>query len=120
MRFNELISGVRSDVAVKVYGEEFSEMQPIAQQIATILRSIEGAADIKVEQTEGLPVMNIDIDRDTISRLGLSVTDVQDVISIAVGGREAVGRAARSARSGRGRDARAADGRRARRRPSRR
>ncbi len=89
MRFNELISGVRSDVAVKVYGEEFSEMQPIAQQIASVLRGIEGAADIKVEQTEGLPVMNIDIDRDTISRLGLSVTDVQDVISIAVGGREA-------------------------------
>lgn len=89
MRFNELISGVRSDVAVKVYGEEFRDMQPIAQQIASILRGIEGAADIKVEQTEGLPVMNIDIDRDTISRLGLSVTDVQDVISIAVGGREA-------------------------------
>lgn len=89
MRFNELISGVRSDVAVKVYGEEFAEMQPIAQQIASVLRSIEGSADIKVEQTEGLPVMNIDIDRDTISRLGLSVTDVQDVISIAVGGREA-------------------------------
>lgn len=89
MRFNELISGVRSDVAVKVYGEEFSQMQPIAQQVASVLRGIEGAADIKVEQTEGLPVMNIDIDRDTISRLGLSVTDVQDVISIAVGGREA-------------------------------
>ncbi len=89
MRFNELISGVRSDVAVKVYGDEFSQMQPIAQQIASILRSIDGAADIKVEQTEGLPVMDIDIDRDMISRLGLSVSDVQDVISIAVGGREA-------------------------------
>ena len=89
MRFNELISGVRSDVAIKVYGEEFNQMQPIAQQVASVLRGIEGAADIKVEQTEGLPVMNIDIDRDTISRLGLSVTDVQDVISIAVGGREA-------------------------------
>ncbi len=89
MRFNELISGVRSDVAVKVYGEEFSQMQTIAQQIASILRGIQGAADIKVEQTEGLPVMNIDIDRDTIFRLGLNVKDVQNVISIAVGGREA-------------------------------
>ena len=89
MRFNELISGVRSDVAVKVYGEEFSAMQPVAQQVASVLRGIDGAADIKVEQTEGLPVMNIDIDRDTISRLGLSMADVQDVISIAVGGREA-------------------------------
>jgi heavy metal efflux system protein len=89
MRFNELISGVRSDIAVKVYGEEFSQMQPVAQQVASILRGVSGAADIKVEQTEGLPVMNIDIDRDTISRLGLSITDVQDVISIAIGGREA-------------------------------
>lgn len=89
MRFNELISGVRSDVAIKVYGEEFDEMQPIAQKIASILRSVQGAADIKVEQTEGLPVMNIEIDREMISRLGLSITDVQDVISIAIGGREA-------------------------------
>lgn len=89
MRFNELISGVRSDVAVKVYGDEFEQMEPIAQKAASILRSVEGAADVKVEQTSGLPVMNIDINRDTLSRLGLTVSDVQDVISIAVGGREA-------------------------------
>lgn len=89
MRFNELISGVRSDVAVKVYGDEFEQMEPIAQKVAGILRTVTGAADVKVEQTSGLPVMNIDIDRDTISRLGLSITDVQDVISIAIGGREA-------------------------------
>ena len=89
MRFNELISGVRSDVAVKVYGDEFEQMAPIAQKVAGILRNVKGAADVKVEQTSGLPVMNIDIDRQTISRLGLSITDVQDVISIAIGGREA-------------------------------
>lgn len=89
MRFNELISGIRSDVAVKVYGDEFEQMQPVAQKVASILRSVTGAADIKVEQTEGLPVMNMDIDRDVISRLGLNITDVQDIISIAIGGREA-------------------------------
>ena len=89
MRFNELISGVRSDVAVKVYGDEFEQMEPVAQQVADILRKIEGAADVKVEQTTGLPVMNIDIDREMLTRLGLSVSEVQDVISIAIGGREA-------------------------------
>lgn len=89
MRFNELISGVRSDVAVKVYGDEFESMEPVAQQVATALRGIEGAADVKVEQTTGLPVMNIDIDRAMLSRLGLTMREVQDVISIAIGGREA-------------------------------
>lgn len=89
MRFNELISGVRSDVAVKVFGDEFEQMQPVAQKVAAILRGVAGAADIKIEQTEGLPVMNFDIDRNIISRLGLNITDVQDIISIAIGGREA-------------------------------
>ena len=89
MRFNELISGVRSDVAVKVYGDEFEQMEPVAQKVAAMLRSVTGAADVKVEQTSGLPVMNIDIKRDTLSRLGLTVGEVQDVIAIAIGGREA-------------------------------
>jgi cobalt-zinc-cadmium resistance protein CzcA len=89
MRFNELISGVRSDVAVKVYGERFEEMVPIANAVATALQVTPGAADVKVEQTEGLPVMNIIIDRAAIARYGLNVADVQDVIAVAVGGREA-------------------------------
>jgi cobalt-zinc-cadmium resistance protein CzcA len=89
MRFNELIAGVRGDVAVKVYGDEFEKMLPAAQAIARVLQGISGAADVKVEQTRGLPVMDIQIDRAAISRFGLSVADVQDVIAIAVGGREA-------------------------------
>ncbi|MGB7157839.1 MAG: efflux RND transporter permease subunit, partial [Tepidisphaeraceae bacterium] len=89
MRFNELISGVRSDVAVKVYGDDFEQMQRTANQIAAVLRDVPGAADVKVEQTEGLPMMNVTIDRAAISRYGLSVADVQDVISAAVGGRKA-------------------------------
>jgi cobalt-zinc-cadmium resistance protein CzcA len=89
MRFNELISGVRSDVAVKVYGDDFEQMQRTANQIAGVLRDVPGAADVKVEQTEGLPMMNVTIDRAAISRYGISVADVQDVIAAAIGGREA-------------------------------
>lgn len=89
MRFNELIAGVRSDVAVKVYGDDFSQMLPVAEQIAGVLRSVPGAQDVKVEQTQGLPVMNIDVDRVAIAQYGLSVVDVQEMIAIAIGGREA-------------------------------
>jgi cobalt-zinc-cadmium resistance protein CzcA len=89
MRFNELISGVRSDVAVKVYGDRFEEMVPAANAIAQALRDTAGSADVKVEQTEGLPIMNINIDRAAISRYGINVSDVQDVIATAIGGREA-------------------------------
>ncbi len=89
MRFNELIAGTRGDIAVKVFGEKFEEMVPLADKIASILRSIPGSADVKVEQTSGLPVMNIEIDRDAIARYGLNVADVQDVIAVAMGGREA-------------------------------
>jgi cobalt-zinc-cadmium resistance protein CzcA len=89
MRFNELIAGVRSDIAVKVYGEDFDAMTASASDIARILQSIPGASDVKVEQTQGLPVMNININREAIARLGLSVADVQEVIAIAIGGRQA-------------------------------
>ena len=89
MRFNELIAGVRGDVAVKVYGEEFPRMEATARSIADILREIRGAADVRVEQTTGLPLMEIRIDRDAIARVGLGVSDVQDVVAAAMGGREA-------------------------------
>ncbi|HEV8377687.1 MAG TPA: efflux RND transporter permease subunit, partial [Tepidisphaeraceae bacterium] len=89
MRFNELIAGTRGDVAVKVYGEQFEDMVPTAERIAAVLRAIPGSADVKVEQTTGLPVMNVDIDRDAVARYGLNVADVQDVVAVAMGGREA-------------------------------
>ena len=89
MRFNELISGVRSDVAVKVFGDGMDEMNETAKRISKVLESIPGAADVKVEQTTGLPMLTLQIDREKTSRLGLNVADIQDSISAALGGQEA-------------------------------
>ncbi len=89
MRFNELISGVRSDVAVKVFGDDMDVMNATAAEISEVLESIPGAADVKVEQTTGLPMLTLNIDRNKASRLGLNVNDIQEALSIAVGGREA-------------------------------
>ena len=89
MRFNELISGVRSDVAVKVYGDDFEQMQDTAVKIANALRGTKGAADVKIEQTSGLPILEIQLDKTNIARYGLNVSDVLDVITIALGGKEA-------------------------------
>jgi cobalt-zinc-cadmium resistance protein CzcA len=89
MRFNELIAGVRSDVAIKVFGEEFEQMTPTADAIASVLQRVRGAQNVKVEQTGGLPVMNITMDRAAAARYGLSAADIQDVLATAIGGREA-------------------------------
>lgn len=89
MRFNELLAGVRGDLAVKVFGEDFDPMLSAANQIASILRSTPGATDVNVEQAAGLPFLEIKIKQDEIARLGLSVLAVQDVIGAAIGGREA-------------------------------
>ncbi|CAL60735.1 Cobalt-zinc-cadmium resistance protein CzcA (Cation efflux system protein CzcA) [Herminiimonas arsenicoxydans] len=89
MRFNELISGVRSDVAVKVFGDDMDAMNVTADQISDVLSSVPGAADVKVEQTTGLPMLTVKIDREKVARLGVNVGDVQEALSIAVGGREA-------------------------------
>ncbi|MDT3421608.1 cobalt-zinc-cadmium resistance protein CzcA [Pseudomonas protegens] len=89
LRFNELISGVRSDVAVKVFGDDMALLNKTATQIATALQSLPGASEVKVEQTSGLPVLTINIDRDKAARFGLNVGDVQDTIAVAVGGRQA-------------------------------
>jgi cobalt-zinc-cadmium resistance protein CzcA len=89
MRFNELISGVRSDVAVKVFGDDMEVMNRTAEQIAALLESVPGAADVKVEQTTGLPMLTLAIDRAKIARLGVNVSDVQDALAIAVGGKQA-------------------------------
>ncbi|WP_437526288.1 CusA/CzcA family heavy metal efflux RND transporter [Sorangium sp. So ce726] len=86
LRFNELISGVRSDVAVKVFGDDLDVMLKQAQKIGGILGKTPGAADVKVEQVTGLPVLTIDVDRDAAARYGLNIADVQAVIEAAVGG----------------------------------
>ncbi len=89
MRFNELIAGVREDLAVKVFGDEFAPMVRAANQIAAVLRGVEGAASVKVEEVSGLPFLEIKIDKGEIARRGLSLSDVQDAIGIAIGGRAA-------------------------------
>jgi cobalt-zinc-cadmium resistance protein CzcA len=89
MRFNELISGVRSDVAVKVFGDDLDVLLEYGEQIAGVLEEIPGAADVKVEQITGLPVLTVHIDRQKVSRYGLNVSDVQEVVEVAVGGKEA-------------------------------
>ncbi|CAD0261320.1 CusA/CzcA family heavy metal efflux RND transporter [Pseudomonas veronii] len=89
LRFNELISGVRSDVAVKVFGDDMAVLNATAGEIAETLQGLNGASEVKVEQTSGLPVLTINIDRDKAARFGLNVGDVQDTIAVAVGGRQA-------------------------------
>ncbi len=89
MRFNELIAGVRSDVAIKIFGDEYDKMLPTANAISALLRKIPGASDVKVEQVTGLPVLDITVNRRDASRLGLDTGDVQDVIKTAIGGKEA-------------------------------
>jgi cobalt-zinc-cadmium resistance protein CzcA len=89
MRFNELIAGVREDLAVKVFGDDFDLMRRAANQIAAIIAGIPGAFETKVEDVIGMPVLEIDIDKPELARRGLSVSAVQDVIAIAIGGRAA-------------------------------
>ncbi len=88
MRFNELISGVRSDVAVKVFGDDMELMESTAEQISKVLSTVQGGEDVKVEQTTGLPILTVNIDRQKIARLGVNVADLQEAISIAINGRE--------------------------------
>jgi cobalt-zinc-cadmium resistance protein CzcA len=87
MRFNELIAGVRSDVAVKVFGDNVDVLADVGTRIEAVLASVPGAADTKVEQTTGLPLLTIRLQRAEMARLGLNVADVQDVIEVAIGGK---------------------------------
>ena len=89
MRFNELIGGVRSDVAVKIYGDDLDLMADNAKAVAAVLRKIPGAADVRVAQTEGFPTFDIGFDRAAIARYGLTVKDVADTVSTALAGRSA-------------------------------
>lgn len=89
LRFNELISGVRADVAVKVFGDDMDVLNKTAQEIAEVLGSINGASEVNVEQTTGLPMLSINIDRSKAARYGVNVGDIQDTIATAIGGRNA-------------------------------
>ncbi|WP_326523753.1 efflux RND transporter permease subunit [Sphingomonas sp.] len=89
MRFNELTAGVRSDIAVKVFGEDSDTMNATAERIAAALRATQGATDVRVEQTEGLPMLDIRPRRDAMARLGITAATMQDIVAAAIGGRDA-------------------------------
>jgi len=88
MRFNELISGVRSDVGVKVFGDDIETLNHTAEKISETLSMIPGGEDIKVEQTTGLPILTVNIDREKIARLGVNIAEVQETISTAMNGQQ--------------------------------
>ena len=88
LRFNELISGVRSDVAVKLFGDDLSTLARLAGEVQRTLGHIPGAADVKTEQISGLPLLTVQPRRIELARYGLTVADVQDAVSAAIGGRE--------------------------------
>jgi len=89
MRVDELVSGVKSDIAVKVFGEDMEVLQAKASEISSVIQDISGAEDVSVEQVSGQTYLNAYIDRQAISRYGLNVADVQRVIEIALGGKVA-------------------------------
>lgn len=86
LRFNELISGVRSDIGVKVFGDDMQVLNQEAEKIAQQLRSIPGASEVKVEQTDGLPLLNVDVDHVLAAQYGLSVKSIQDIVAASIGG----------------------------------
>lgn len=86
LRFNELISGVRSDIGVKVFGDDMQILNQEAEKIAQQLRSIPGASEVKVEQTDGLPLLNVDVNHALAAQYGLSVKSIQDIVAASIGG----------------------------------
>lgn len=86
MRTNELISGVRADVAIKVFGDDLNTLVSVANRVERVTRSIEGAADVKTEQVSGLPTLTVTPDRAALARFGLNASDVQEAVGTAIGG----------------------------------
>ena len=89
LRFNELISGVRSDLGVKIFGDDLEVLRATGRQIERLLARVPGAADVQTEQGSGLPVLTVQLDRAALGRYGLAAADVQELIAIALGGQEA-------------------------------
>ena len=89
MRFNELVTGVRADVAIKIFGENLTVLANKADEIKRLIENVEGAADISVEKVEGLPQMNVKFNRSKIARYGLNISDLNDVISMGFAGKTA-------------------------------
>jgi heavy metal efflux system protein len=88
-RMNETVAGIRSDVGVKVFGDDLNELIQSAARVQAILQQVPGAADVKTEQASGLPVLTVQLNRQALSRYGINVSDVQNLVEIAVGGKNA-------------------------------
>ena len=86
MRFNELIAGVRSDVAVRIYGDDLNTLRELGEKAEKILAKVPGAVDVRTEQMSGLPMISVEPDRDHLALLGLSVADVQEALNTAIAG----------------------------------
>ena len=89
MRFNELISGVRADLGIKVFGDDLDQLLSSAEEIAAILESVPGASDVQIEQVTGLPMLTIVPKRDELARYGVNVSELQSLVSTAMGGEKA-------------------------------
>jgi heavy metal efflux system protein len=89
MRFNELISGVRSDLGVKIFGDDLDTLLSVANKVQAVVQSVPGAADVRTEQVTGLPMLTVKPNRAALARYGISLAELQEVIEIAVGGKEA-------------------------------
>ena len=88
MRFNELIAGVRSDIAIKVFGDDLTVLNKVANEINGVLSQIDGVADNKVEQTTGLPVITVEFNREKLAKFGIKLSQAQQVLTTAIGGKE--------------------------------
>ncbi|WP_068190719.1 CusA/CzcA family heavy metal efflux RND transporter [Reyranella sp.] len=89
MRFNELISGVRSDLGIKIFGDDLDTLLSIANKVQSVVQAVPGAADVKTEQVSGLPMLTVKPNRAALARYGITLAELQEVVAIAVGGREA-------------------------------
>ncbi|MCX4188975.1 efflux RND transporter permease subunit [Methylophaga sp. OBS3] len=88
MRFNELIAGVRADVAVHIYGDDLDTLKTLGEQATSVLSAVEGASDVRMEQVSGLPMLSIQPQRDHLALLGLDIVTLQDAVQMAVGGKD--------------------------------
>ncbi len=89
MRFNELISGVRADLGIKVFGDDLQLLENLAGEILSLVEPIEGATDVRIEQVSGLPMLTIVPDRESMSRYGINIRDLQGLVTTAIGGQQA-------------------------------
>ena len=89
MRFNELIAGVRGDVAIKLFGDDLDQLERVAAQVASTINGVEGTADLRTEQTGGFPTLELQFNRDAIARYGLSIEEVANTVAAGLGGKEA-------------------------------